>query len=215
MARDLSPPRERSTSVATKFETAPFTAARVPWPVGHASSGDAKRWGAKRPTIAKPTVIPLTMWMDSRSFADTASLLTTGGSEAAAWAIVITSPVSKGCVGRCRFETLFFQPQGTLGTKGRGLRSFRMEIVRSEMPLQSRLEEDVFAEVAAINMAIVKAMGLLASVATDRRPYLSRLLEAGLLDFKPIDYPNIPERRRAAFRRKVKASYASLLRAIP
>jgi len=33
-----------------------------------------------------------------------------------------TSPISKGCVSRCRFETLFFQPQGTLGTKGRGLR---------------------------------------------------------------------------------------------
>jgi hypothetical protein len=91
--------------------------------------------------------------------------------------------------------------------------SFRIEIVRSETPLQSRLEEDVFAEVAATNMAIVKAMGLLASVATDRRPYLSR--EAGLLDFEHIDYPNIPRRRRPAFRRKVKARYASLLRAIP
>ena len=51
--------------------------------------------------------------------------------------------------------------------------SFRIEIVGSETPLQSRLEEDVFAEVAATNMAIVKAMGLLASVATDRRPHLS------------------------------------------
>jgi hypothetical protein len=93
--------------------------------------------------------------------------------------------------------------------------SFRIEIVRSETPLQSQLEEDVFAEVAATNMAIVKAMGLLASVATDRRPYLSRILEAGLLDFEQIDYPNIPKRRRPAFRRKVKARYASLLRAIP
>jgi hypothetical protein len=90
--------------------------------------------------------------------------------------------------------------------------SFRIEIVRSETPLQSRLEEDVFAEVAATNMAIVKAMGLLASVATDRR---YRILEAGLLDFEQIDYPNIPNQRRAAFRRKVKARYASLLRAIP
>ena len=93
--------------------------------------------------------------------------------------------------------------------------SLRIEVVRSETPLQSRLEENVFAEAAATNMAIVKAMGLLASVATDRRPYLSRILEAGLLDFEQIDYPNIPKRRRAAFRRKVKARYASLLRAIP
>ena len=99
--------------------------------------------------------------------------------------------------------------------KGVACGSFRIEIVGSETPLQSRLEEDVFAEVAATNMAIVKAMGLLASVATDRRPYLSRILEAGLLDFEQIDYPNIPKRRRAAFRRKVKVRYASLLRAIP
>ncbi len=90
-----------------------------------------------------------------------------------------------------------------------------MEIARSETLLQSPLEEDLLAEVAATNMAIVKAMGLLASVAADRRPYLSRILEAGLLDFEQIDYPNIPERRRAEFRRKVKARYASLLRAIP
>ena len=93
--------------------------------------------------------------------------------------------------------------------------SFRIEIVRSETPLQSRLEENGFAEVAATNMAIVKAMGLLASVSIDRRPYLSRILEADFLDFEQIDYPNIPKRRRAAFRRNVKARYASLLRAIP
>jgi len=91
---------------------------------------------------------------------------------------------------------------------------YRMEVARSETPLQFRLEEDLLAEVAATNMAIVKAMGLLASVA-HRRPYLSRILEAGLLDFEQIDYPDIPERRRAEFRRKVKARYARLLRAIP
>jgi hypothetical protein len=82
-------------------------------------------------------------------------------------------------------------------------------------PLRSQFDEDVFAEVAATNMAIVKAMGLLASVSRDRRPYLSRVLDAGLLDLEQIDYPSIPKRRRAAFRRKVKARYADLLRAIP
>jgi hypothetical protein len=81
--------------------------------------------------------------------------------------------------------------------------------------LRSQSKEDVFAEVTATNMAIVKAMGLLASVSGDRRPYLSRVLEAGLLDLEQIDYPNIPKRRRAAFRRKVKARYADLLRTIP
>src|SRR5271166_4285802 len=55
--------------------------------------------------------------MDSRIFAGIASL-TTGGSAAAAWAGFITSPVSKGSVDRCRFETLFVQPQGTPGNEG-------------------------------------------------------------------------------------------------
>jgi len=81
--------------------------------------------------------------------------------------------------------------------------------------LRSQFNEDVFAEVAATNMAIVKAMGLLASVSSDRRPYLSRILEAGLLDLEQIDYPNIPKSRRTAFRRKVKARYADLLQTIP
>src|ERR1700730_18650086 len=120
----------------------------------------------------------------------------------------MTSPVRKGC-SRVPHETLFFQPHILSELRGVACGSFRMQIVRSETPLQSQLEEDVFAEVAATNMAIVKAMGLLASVATDRRPYLSRILEAGLLDFERIDYPNIPKRRRAGFRRKVKARYAS------
>jgi hypothetical protein len=81
--------------------------------------------------------------------------------------------------------------------------------------MASQFKEDVLAEVAATNMAIVKAMGLLASVSRDRRPYRSRVLEAGLFDLEQIDYPNIPKRRRAAFRRKVKARYADLLRTIP
>jgi hypothetical protein len=80
--------------------------------------------------------------------------------------------------------------------------------------LRSQFKEDAFAEVAATNMAIVKAMGLLVSVSGDRRPYLSRVLEAGLRDLERIDYPNIPKRRRAAFRKKVKAHYADLLRTI-
>ena len=43
----------------------------------------------------------------------------------------------------------------------------------------------------------------------------TRILEAGLLDLEQMDYPNIPKRRRAAFRRKVKARYADLLLTTP
>ena len=46
-------------------------------------------------------------------------------------------------------ETLFFQPQVPSELKGVACGSFRIEMVGSETPLQSRLEEDVFAEVAA------------------------------------------------------------------
>jgi len=86
--------------------------------------------------------------------------------------------------------------------------------VQGATPLRRPFEEDVLADVAATNMAIVKAMGLLASVSSDRRPYLSRVLEAGLLDLERIDYPNVSKRRRTAFRRKVKARFADLLRTI-
>jgi hypothetical protein len=72
----------------------------------------------------------------------------------------------------------------------------------------------MFAEVAATNMAIVKAIDLLASVSGDKRPYVSRVLEAGLLDLEQINFLNIAKGHRAAFRSKVKARYTHLLRTI-
>jgi hypothetical protein len=76
-------------------------------------------------------------------------------------------------------------------------------------------EKDVSAEVAAISMAMTKAIGELASLSSDQGPYLSRILKAGLRDLEKIDYRNIPNRRRAAFLRKVKARYTELLTTIP
>ena len=64
-------------------------------------------------------------------------------------------------------------------------------------------------------MAITKAIGGLASLSSDKGPYLSRILEAGLHDLEKIDYQNIPDQRRAAFREKVKARYADLITTIP
>jgi hypothetical protein len=66
-----------------------------------------------------------------------------------------TGPLSKGCVGRCRLYSS--NRRVLLELRGVACVSFRIEVVGSESPLQSRSEEDVFAEVAATNMAIVKA----------------------------------------------------------
>ena len=81
--------------------------------------------------------------------------------------------------------------------------------------MQSQFEEDVFAEVAAVTMAITKAIGGLAPLSSDQRPYLSRILEAGLRDLEKIDYQNIPDERRTAFREKVKARYTEFITTIP
>lgn len=63
-------------------------------------------------------------------------------------------------------------------------------------------------------MAIVKAMDCLGSLSSDQGPYLSRVLEGGLNDLEKIDYQDIPDERRAAFRNKVKARYTDLITTI-
>ena len=75
-------------------------------------------------------------------------------------------------------------------------------------------EDDVFAEVAAISMAVTKTIAGLASPSSDKGPYLSRILEAGLRDLEKIDYQNIPDERRVTFRKKVTARYTDLITTI-
>jgi hypothetical protein len=87
--------------------------------------------------------------------------------------------------------------------------------VKGRNALQSHFEEDASAEVAATSMAIVKAIGGLTSLEIDSGPYLSRVLEAGLHDLDKMDFQNIADERRAAFRDKVKAHYAGLIATIP
>jgi hypothetical protein len=81
------------------------------------------------------------------------------------------------------------------------------------VPLRS--EEDDLAEVAAVSMAVVKAIGALASPPADKGRYLARILERGLRDLETVDCRHIPSGRRAAFREKVKARYTDLITAIP
>ena len=81
--------------------------------------------------------------------------------------------------------------------------------------MPSQFEEDAFAEAAAISMAMTKAIAGLVSLSDDKRPYISRILEAGLHDLEEIDYRNVPIERRAALREKVKARYTEFITTIP
>jgi hypothetical protein len=81
--------------------------------------------------------------------------------------------------------------------------------------LQLPSEEEDLAEVAAVSMAIVKAIGVLPSLPADKGPYLARILETGLHDLQTVDCRHIPSKRRAAFLAMVKARYTDLITAIP
>ena len=81
--------------------------------------------------------------------------------------------------------------------------------------MQLPSEEDNLAEVAAVSMAIVKAIGGLASPSADKGPYLARILETGLHDLETVDCRHIRSERRAAFLEKVKVRYTDLITAIP
>jgi hypothetical protein len=63
--------------------------------------------------------------------------------------------------------------------------------------------------------ATIKAIGMLASLSSDQAPCLSRIRDAGLHDLEEVDFRNVPDKRRAAFRENVKARYIDLIATIP
>jgi hypothetical protein len=81
-----------------------------------------------------------------------------------------------------------------------------------EQSLELSSEEGDLAEVAAFSMAIAKTIGMLASDAGDKGPYLARILETGLRDLDALDCRQVPGERRAAFLAKVKSRYADLIK---
>jgi hypothetical protein len=85
----------------------------------------------------------------------------------------------------------------------------------AEMALVTSFEEDVSAEIAAVTMAIVKAIAELASFSTDKRPYLSRILDAGLREFEEMNRPHALNEHGAAFLVKAKARYIDLIGTVP
>ena len=77
------------------------------------------------------------------------------------------------------------------------------------------VREDVFVEVTAVTMAIVKAFAELGSLSGDKRPYLSQVLDAGLRDIEEMDRQRTLNERGAAFLAKAKARYTDLITKIP
>lgn len=75
-------------------------------------------------------------------------------------------------------------------------------------------EEELLIEVAATNMAITQAIGGLAALATDQRPFMTRILETGLGALENADYQDISRDLRAAFVVKLKARYTQLITGI-
>jgi hypothetical protein len=85
----------------------------------------------------------------------------------------------------------------------------------AEMGLVTSFDEDVSAEIAAVTMAIVKAIAELASLSIDKRPYLSRILDAGLREFEEMDHPHTLNEHGGAFLVKAKAHYVDLIATMP
>jgi hypothetical protein len=81
----------------------------------------------------------------------------------------------------------------------------------AEIALDTSFEEELFAEIAAVTMAIVKAIAELGSLSSDNRPYLSRILETGLCDLEEMNHRDILNEHDAAFFEKVKARYTDLI----
>lgn len=73
----------------------------------------------------------------------------------------------------------------------------------------------VLAELAAQNMAIMKALSGLAAIVGDREEYKRTLLEAGLRDLPTTDYWSVPAERKEAFLAQVEARYTALIAGIP
>jgi hypothetical protein len=80
--------------------------------------------------------------------------------------------------------------------------------------LDTSFEEEVFAEIAAVTMAIVKAIAELGSLSRDNGPYLCRVLATGLCDLEEMDHRNILNEDGAAFLEKVKGRYTDLITTI-
>ena len=75
----------------------------------------------------------------------------------------------------------------------------------------SEFHEDLVAELAALNMAVQRALLCLAALSGDRRNFLMQLLEAGDRDLAQTKFYSVPPERQAAVIEKARARYMDLV----
>lgn len=84
--------------------------------------------------------------------------------------------------------------------------------------MTTRFEMNMIAELACLNMAVMKALSGLAAIAateTGRKgDYLSRILETGLRDLAATRYPDIPDDQLPMFLEMASARYTDLITGI-
>lgn len=71
--------------------------------------------------------------------------------------------------------------------------------------------EDLIAELAALNMAAMRALSAIALLSGDKRGYLSHILDVGLRDLEKTRYPNVRPERMEDFIEKARARYTDLI----
>lgn len=86
------------------------------------------------------------------------------------------------------------------------------------MAVDPMFQEDLIAELAALNTAVMRALSALAALAEDggvpRKLYLERILESGIRDIAKTHFWSIPEDRREAVVEKARARFTDIISGI-
>lgn len=83
--------------------------------------------------------------------------------------------------------------------------------------VDDQFNEDLLAELAAINMVLAQLISFAAAIAEEqgipRKAYLDRLLESGIEEIGRTDFYSIPVDRRSAVTEKARARFSQIIAA--
>jgi hypothetical protein len=80
--------------------------------------------------------------------------------------------------------------------------------------MNQEMYEALLAEIAALNVALIKTMGAVSRMSGDQKAFLRDVLEFGLHDLPLTMYQGVPQNRYPAFLEKAKEKYRSIVSAI-
>lgn len=80
--------------------------------------------------------------------------------------------------------------------------------------MDPKFNEDLIAELLAINQVLNMLLSNLAAVSGDRRLYLSKFLESGTEAMAQTDLWSIPDERKAAVLENARARFAAIVGSI-